>query len=328
MVYANPFARIVVGYDDSPAADIALERALELAHDYLGDVVVVCITDVPVASILHLQTAAQPQPYDVAPLRDSLDGPRARLFANVSARVATSHVPVRLEFSMNDKAAGILDAAKRWNATAIAVGTHARNGVSHAMIGSVAEGVVRGSRVPVIVVRENMSATAFARIVVGIDSSELPTSASAMALALARDHSVRLVYCSVFDTASVVRPIADMPFDSTSLIAGLREAAHDVLDFATQNANANDVYPVTEVTNAVDAATGIVDVARRLHADAIIVGHQKRGDLERYFIGSTAEAVMRSSDVSVIVVPNGVMPTPGLSASHSNADAFRARHLT
>jgi nucleotide-binding universal stress UspA family protein len=314
MIFANPFARIVVGYDDSPAADIALEQALALAQQYAGDVVVVHISDVPVNAIFQLETTAEGPKNDLTPLIASLKGRHASLFAKLSAHVAYHPVPVSLEFSMNEAAAGILDAAKRWDATAIAVGTHARTGVSRALIGSVAEGIVRGALVPVIVVREKMSAKPLHRIVVGIDPSEFPTSARAMAVALAREHSVRLVYCSVVDTATIVQPIADMPFDPTHLITGMRRAAHDALEAAAQDANASGVYPDIEVIDAVDAATGIVDVARRHDANAIVVGNHKRGDLERFFIGSTAEAVMWHSNISVIVVPSSVTIAPSFSA--------------
>ena len=316
MVLANPFARIVVGYDTSPAADIALEQALALAQQYAGDVVVVHISDVPVNAIIQLETAAKRPENELAPLVASLEGRRASLFAKLSAHAANHPVPVSLEFSMNDPAAGILDAAKRWKATAIAIGTHARTGLSHALIGSVAEGVVRNALVPVIVVREKMAAKPLQRIVVGFDQSDSPTSASAsaIAIALARERSVRLVYCSVVDTATVIQPIMDMPFDPTHLITVMRRAANDALESAAQHANASDVYPAIEVIDAVDAATGIVEVARGHDADAIVVGNHKRGNFERFFIGSTTEAVMRHSNVSVIVVPASVTVAPRLSA--------------
>ena len=326
MVFANPFARIVVGYDNSPAADIALEQALLLAQQFSGDVVVVHISDVPVTSILQLETAAKAPKSEPIPMLATLDGIRASLYAKLSARVASCPVPVSLEFSMNEAATGIRDAAKRWKASAIAVGTHARTGVSHALIGSVAEGVVRGALVPVIVVREKMPVKPFQRIVVAIDTSEPSTRASATALALAREHSVRLVYCSVVDTASIVQPTGDMPFNPRHLISGMREAAHDALEFAVQNANLIDVYPDTEVADAIDAATGIVDVARRHHADAIIVGNHKRGDVERFFVGSTAESVMRHSDVSVIVVPVSVSIAPDLPAIAVGSSLWRSSH--
>ena len=47
----------------------------------------------------------------------------------------------------------IVDEAKRWRADLIVIGTHGRRGVSHLLLGSVAEGVVRLAPAPVLLVR-------------------------------------------------------------------------------------------------------------------------------------------------------------------------------
>jgi nucleotide-binding universal stress UspA family protein len=47
----------------------------------------------------------------------------------------------------------ILEAAREINARMIALGTHGRRGLSHVLLGSVAEQVVRRSSVPVLTVR-------------------------------------------------------------------------------------------------------------------------------------------------------------------------------
>lgn len=303
MTLANPFARIVVGYDDSAPADVALDHALVLAQQYDGELIVVHISGPSVAAIVKLETAVPATRPDLSPFVDSLDRYRFDLFEKLRARVALANVPVSLEFSMNDIAAGILNAAARWKATSIAIGTHARSGVSHAIHGSVAEAVVRSAVVPVIVTREKMTAKPLEQIVVGIDFAERSTSASSLAVALARERSLQLIYCSVIDTTTVTHPAGDMPFDPTLLIEGIRGRARDALGAATQTANFDDVYPETEIVDALDAAAGIVDLARRRNADTIIVGNHQRGDLERFFLGSTAESTMHRSDVPVIVVP-------------------------
>lgn len=43
--------------------------------------------------------------------------------------------------------------AKRWLADLIVIGTHGRSGVSRLLFGSVAEGVVRGAEVPILLMR-------------------------------------------------------------------------------------------------------------------------------------------------------------------------------
>ncbi|HET9663622.1 MAG TPA: universal stress protein [Burkholderiales bacterium] len=58
----------------------------------------------------------------------------------------------------------ILNEARKWRADVIVMGTHGRRGVSHMLLGSDAEGVVRGSTVPVLLVRGKAAArTASAR---------------------------------------------------------------------------------------------------------------------------------------------------------------------
>ena len=68
---------------------------------------------------------------------------RTQLRAKAVAVVATS------------PAAAIIDYAKQTHVDIIVVGTHGRGGVSHLLMGSVAEHVVRNAPCPVLVVRPN-----------------------------------------------------------------------------------------------------------------------------------------------------------------------------
>ena len=47
----------------------------------------------------------------------------------------------------------VLDLADAWEASLVVVGTHGRRGLARVLVGSVAEAVLRRSRVPVLVVR-------------------------------------------------------------------------------------------------------------------------------------------------------------------------------
>ncbi|MFE3866628.1 universal stress protein [Flavobacterium sp. LS2P90] len=46
----------------------------------------------------------------------------------------------------------ILNVAKEWNADIIVLGTHGRTGISHLIMGSVAEKIVRHSKIPVYII--------------------------------------------------------------------------------------------------------------------------------------------------------------------------------
>ena len=315
----NPFARIVVGYDDSPQASVALDQALKLAAQFGGEVVVVNVSADSVAMALPLQSASIAPGIDATPVLRSLDRYRSDLYRRVQARVVDEPVHVSIEFSANNVAAGILDAAVRWNASAIVLGTHARTGASHALVGSVAEDVVRNTALPTVVVRERTIATPFRRIVVGIDYVEHSPDPSAFSLELARDRAVDVMYCCVIDTKTIGMPAGDLVFDPTDLIASTRASAEGMLAAAVAAANAVDVFPQREVADSNDIAAGILDVARRFGAHAIVVATHHRGGIERLIVGSTAESLMRHSQVPVVVVPPNRAIRSSL-ASHRTAD--------
>ncbi len=53
-----------------------------------------------------------------------------------------------------ERIASVIDGeARRWPADLFVIGTHGRSGLSRLLLGSVAEGVVRGASVPVLLVR-------------------------------------------------------------------------------------------------------------------------------------------------------------------------------
>lgn len=316
MIFANPFARIVVGYDDSDAADTALEHALVLAEQFGGDLVAVHAGDVPAAAAVPIHSGV-PMRRDPAPTLRSLDPYRYGLFGKLSDRVAARPVPVALEFVLGGTAAGIIDAAARWDATAIVLGTHAPTGLAKTFAGSITDTVARMATLPVLVVRQGMRAVPLSRVVVGVDASDPSANASGFAVALTREQPVRLVYATVADTASIMNPIADVPFDPTPLLHELRASARDALDRAIQQADGGDVFADTEIAEASDPASGLAEVARRQCADAVIVGTHRRGAVERFFIGSTAEALLRRSDVPVIIVPVGAPMVPEAMVAQS-----------
>jgi nucleotide-binding universal stress UspA family protein len=300
---ANPFARIVVGYDESPASAGALENALAYATDYGGDVVVVHVSAVPPAASVRLETAALTPGTDPRPVLESVGPQNHALYERLRPRIAGRGVPVTLEFCRNEPAAGILDAALRWKASAIAVGTHGRKSLPHAFLGSVAEAIIQQARVPVVVAREFMPARMLRRVVVGVDPNEPVAAAVTFAVSLAAARAVRLLLCTVIDTASFTSPLAGMPFDPTPLAHQMRAAARDALDAAVLTVQAEEVLSATEIAVAREPAAGLVEIARRQLADAIVVGsHQRRG-IARLMLGSTAETLMRISEVPVIVVP-------------------------
>jgi nucleotide-binding universal stress UspA family protein len=56
----------------------------------------------------------------------------------------------------------------------------------------------------------------------------------------------------------------------------------------------------------------ILNETAKLSADMVVLGSQKKGAVERFFLGSTSEGVLHKSPVPVLIVPNIAQldPTP------------------
>ncbi len=142
----SPFRHVLVATDFSECSKVALDTAIELARRYSAALTLVHVFAIPV------------YPYmDVVPMAVDIETP-AREAATEELRKALAAARTQLPTAVAVlKQAGavweqILAAAREVGADLIVLGTHGRTGVSHALIGSVAERVVRNSPVPVLTV--------------------------------------------------------------------------------------------------------------------------------------------------------------------------------
>jgi nucleotide-binding universal stress UspA family protein len=138
--------KILVATDFGEPSRAAAEIGLQLAQQFLVPLVLVHAYMVPGAVYLALPTmpaADYPRMYEEA-ARESLEKEGARL-AGRGAEVITV---LRAGGAWEE----ILATAKEVDADLIVVGTHGRRGVPRALMGSVAEKVVRLSPVPVLTI--------------------------------------------------------------------------------------------------------------------------------------------------------------------------------
>lgn len=151
--YDKPYL-IVVGIDYSPASDLALERAFELAAARAP-------AEVHVVSVVNLYGAeaaghgsAEPVGISSATLADAT----ATLERYVKQRRANfagslDSVGVRCHLRLEAPATEVAQTAADLEADLVVVGTHGRRGIARLLLGSVAETVVRLAPCPVLVVR-------------------------------------------------------------------------------------------------------------------------------------------------------------------------------
>ncbi|MEW6321988.1 MAG: universal stress protein [Acidobacteriota bacterium] len=154
-MWTFPPKRIVVGVDFAPASSAALAVAGLLARQFSATVTAV-----------HAETF-EPPPYFTAEQMQALgqqDQALRRQAEQHLERLASRDAGVAVRARVEPGSAADVVLAIARDADLIAVGTHGRRGPSRWWLGSVAERVVRGSGVPVLVLHGPAGPAPFMRI--------------------------------------------------------------------------------------------------------------------------------------------------------------------
>ena len=144
------YQRILVPVDGSATAERALQEAIKLAA---GKAQLRLVYVVEEAYPLDAEGFAF---IDYAALQEAVRKTGERALAQAAEKARKSGVTAQtalLEASGVRVASVIDDDARNWPADLLVIGTHGRSGLSRLLLGSVAEAVVRGATVPVLLVR-------------------------------------------------------------------------------------------------------------------------------------------------------------------------------
>lgn len=139
---------ILVATDFSAAAEAALDHALGLAEALGAKVYLVHAYQLPVGLVAFPPNAPLPPPEIAARIVGSAE---QELAACVAKRKGTKVELVPI-LQHADPREAVLAVANDVAADLVVMGTHGRRGIARALIGSVAEAVVRTSPVPVTTV--------------------------------------------------------------------------------------------------------------------------------------------------------------------------------
>lgn len=144
------YQRILVPIDGSTTAERALQEAVKLATGKAQLRLVYVIEEV-------YPLDAEGYAYiDYAALQEAVRSTGERTLAQAAETVRRSGITAETALLdvPGERTASVIDGeAMNWKADLIVIGTHGRSGLSRLLLGSVAEGVVRGASVPVLLVR-------------------------------------------------------------------------------------------------------------------------------------------------------------------------------
>lgn len=141
------YQHILIPVDGSPTSECALQEALKLAQP----------ENTQLALVFVVENLLNKEGYIIYPeLQESIRSKGKKILEEAQKLVQqtgkTAEIKL-LEASNEPISSVILAEAKRWPADLIVIGTHGRTGFSRLIFGSVAEGVVRKSHIPVLLIR-------------------------------------------------------------------------------------------------------------------------------------------------------------------------------
>jgi len=193
----------------------------------------------------------------------------------------------------------ILESVAAYGCDLIVMGTHGRRAVSHLLMGSVTERVVRLSPVPVMTTRDDGGGSfPPGRILVGYDSSRDSVEALRFAGAWARSLDSKLVLIHV------VEPLIYPEFYAyptrNEFDERIIQHSHQALRLASSE-HVPDIEVETQVVQG-RTADSIVEFAASHDCDLVVLATHGLSGVAHALLGSVAERVVRTADVPVLTV--------------------------
>lgn len=147
--------RVLIAIDDSKYADNAAAYGFELAHSYNAQVglvnvmepIITSSTDANILGGTPFEPNIGADPEFIRIQKEASDNVIQRVINAYAHDLKVTHFT-----EYGSKGDSIIDCSNEFGADLIVIGTHSRSGIDRLLMGSVAEHVVRHSRVPVLVV--------------------------------------------------------------------------------------------------------------------------------------------------------------------------------
>jgi nucleotide-binding universal stress UspA family protein len=143
------YKHVLVAVDGSDTSNMALREAIRLAKNHQSALRLLHVVDLTMAySVVEA-------PY-VVEYQKALRAEGEKLLSHCSAPAHTEGIEfdTKVRVAFGEHVYDVIeDEAKQWSADLIVIGTHGRRGIRRLLLGSVAEGLIRISSKPVLLVR-------------------------------------------------------------------------------------------------------------------------------------------------------------------------------
>jgi nucleotide-binding universal stress UspA family protein len=211
----------------------------------------------------------------------------------------------------------VAETLKGWieesEADLVVMTTHGRGALGRALLGSVADRLVRTLEVPIILIRPGEDESTPSgdwkprQIVAGLDGSRLSEAVLPPAGELARLFRVPLTLLQVIEPLAIATdPPLPFPTGYDERVTGvLRQEAQDYLDSLAEDLRKQGIEASGAARLGWNAAGTLLELTPD-RAGLIAVATHGRGGVQRALVGSVADKLVRAAQVPVLVVrPRG-----------------------
>jgi nucleotide-binding universal stress UspA family protein len=144
----------------------------------------------------------------------------------------------------------------------------------------------------------------YKKILVAVDDSETSRCALVEAASIARASNAKLYIVNVADEAllSMHQGTVNATLNLDHAMAAIRSAGEEILAQAKSSLTGVDVETLQLETTRRRVSEILVDKAKELGCELIVIGRHGQRGLARLILGSVAEQVSKLSDASVLLV--------------------------
>jgi nucleotide-binding universal stress UspA family protein len=222
-----------------------------------------------------------------------------RMLSALIAPEDQDDLDVRIVVEFGNIKEEIVEAVRDHHADVIIMGTHGRGLLRRLIIGSVTEGILRDSAIPVLTVSRLTRPLAIKRMLFASDLSECSRSAFHELLGLARELHCEVTIVHVLQkTSMIATPVDVATYISEEDVEKTAARLQALADEASRaGIRAETILREGKPTEV------ILQAAQDCGADLIVLPVQQKGFIKRAFLGTTAEPVIRDADIPVLCFP-------------------------
>ncbi len=197
---------------------------------------------------------------------------------------------------------GILAEAKDDRPEMIIAGTVGQSHLQHIFFGRTSNELVRETDVPVLAIPPKADAAVFKRILVAVDFTDCSRKAIQTAASLANSFDATIEVVHAVDVqANDVFAIGSFLGDVGPRIDELLEERDETMKEWVTGLGLDDAVSEYHI-KGLRPDIGILDQCRDSGCDLIVMGTHGRRGFARWFLGSTAERVLRRAETPVLVL--------------------------